>query len=67
MTYFIGINNNKIVYACGDKMSSFLDLLRKDNNSVYPLCRNVQTLVTEMFKITNNIAPEITKEIFPHI
>ena len=47
----------------GDRSSSFQDLLKKDN-SVSIRHRNIQVLGTEMFKIKNNIAPEIMKELF---
>ena len=47
----------------GDKSSSFQDLLKKDN-SVSIHHRNIQALATEMFKVKNNIAPEIMKELF---
>ena len=47
----------------GDRSSSFEDLLKKDN-SVSIHHRNIQALATEMFKVKNNIAPEIMKEIF---
>ena len=47
----------------GHRSSSFEDLLKKDN-SVSIHHRNVQALKTEMFKIKNNIAPDIMKEIF---
>ena len=47
----------------GDKSSSFQDLLKKDNSaSIHH--RNIQALATEMFKVENNIAPEIMKELF---
>ena len=63
--------NNKINFlheralrmTYGDRSSSFEDLLKKDN-SVSIHHRNIQALVTEMFKVKNNIAPEIMKEIF---
>ena len=45
----------KITY--GDKSSSFQDLLRKDN-SVSIHRRNLQSPITEMFKMKNGIAPE---------
>ena len=45
------------------KSSSFQDLLKKDN-SVSIHYRNIQALATEMFKVKNNIAPEIMKELF---
>ena len=47
----------------GDSSSSFEDLLKKDN-SVSIHHRNIQALVTEMFKVKNNISPEIMKELF---
>ena len=48
----------RITYS--DRSSSFEDLLKKDN-SVSIHHRNVQALATEMFKVKNNIAPEIMK------
>ena len=47
----------------GDRSSSFEKLLKKDN-SVSIHHRNIQALATEMFKVKNNIAPEIMKELF---
>ena len=41
----------------------FEELLRKDN-TVYIHHRNLQLLATEIFKIKNNLAPEILSEIF---
>ena len=52
---------SKITYS--DRSSSFEDLLKKDN-SVSIHHRNIQALATEMFKVKNNIAPEIMKELF---
>ena len=47
----------------GDRSSLFQDLLKKDNSaSIHH--RNIQTLEAEMFKIKNNVAPEIMKELF---
>ena len=43
-----------------DRSSSFQDLLKKDN-SVSVHHRNIQALATEIFKVKNNIAPEIMK------
>ena len=51
----------RITYS--DRSSSFQDLLKKDN-SVSIHHRNIQALATEMFKVRNNIAPEIMKELF---
>ena len=46
-----------------DRSSSFEDLLKK-GNSVSIHHRNIQALATEMFKVKNNIAPEIMREFF---
>ena len=46
-----------------DKSSSFQDLLKKDN-SVPIHYRNIQALEAELFKVKNNIALEIMKELF---
>ena len=45
------------------RSSLFQDLLKKDN-SVSIHYRNIQALTTEMFKVKNNTAPEIMKELF---
>ena len=63
--------NNKINYlheralriTYGDRSSSFENLLKKDN-SVSIHHRNIKALATEMFKVKNNIAPEIMKKLF---
>ena len=47
----------------GDRSSSFEDILKK-NNSVSIHHRNIQALAIEMFKVKNNIAPEIMKNLF---
>ena len=47
----------------GDRSSPFENLLKKDN-SVSIHHRKIQALATEMFKVKNNIAPEIMKELF---
>ena len=46
----------------GDRSSSFENLLKKDN-SVSIHHRNIKALATEMFKVKNNVAPEIMKEL----
>ena len=46
-----------------DKTSSFEQLLENDN-SVSVHHRNIQTLATEMYKVTNGLSPEIMNEIF---
>ena len=42
----------------GDRSSSFEDLLKKDD-SVSIHHRNLEALAPEIFKVKNNIAPEI--------
>ena len=51
----------RITYV--DETSTFQQLLEK-NNSVSIHHKNLQTLATEMFKISNNLSPEIVKKIF---
>jgi len=51
----------RIVYQ--DKINSFEDLLKKDN-SVTIHQRNLQVLVTEIFKVKLGIAPTIIAELF---
>ena len=46
-----------------DNASTFQELLNKDN-SVSIHHRNLQVLVTEMFKIHRGLPPEILREIF---
>ena len=48
----------RIIY--GYRSSSSPDLLKNDNSTTIHH-RNIQALMTEMFKVKNNIAPEITK------
>ena len=48
----------RITYS--NRSSSFKDLLKK-GNSVSIHQRNIQALATEIFKVKNNIAPEIMK------
>ena len=45
-----------------DKSTSFQDLQRK-GNSVSIHHRNIRALATEIFKVKNNIAPEILKAV----
>ena len=47
----------------GDRSSSFQDLLKKDN-SISIHHSNIQALPTKLFKVKNNVAPEIMKELF---
>ena len=52
---------SRITY--NDRKSSFEELLRKDNTvSIHH--KKLQLLATEIFKIKNNMAPEILSEIF---
>ena len=48
-----------------DFSSRFSELLEKDK-SVTIHHRNLQRLAYEIFKVKNNMAPEILTEIFPH-
>ncbi len=51
----------RIVYK--DHNSTFQELLNKDN-SVSIHHRNLQKLVTEMYKVKNNLSPSIMKDVF---
>ena len=63
--------NNKINYiheralriTYNDRTSTFEELLNKDN-SVSIHLRNLQVLVTKLYKVKSNMAPEILNEIF---
>ena len=56
------LNVTQVLRITYDKSSSFQDLQRKDNSfSIHH--RNIQALATEIFKVKNNIAPEILKEV----
>ena len=57
------IHERALRITYGDKTSIFQQLLEKDN-SVSIHHRNLQTLATEMFKISNNLSPDFVKEIF---
>ena len=57
------IHERALRITCADKTSPFQQLLERDN-SVSIHHRNVQVLATEMFKISNNMSPEIVTEIF---
>ena len=60
------IHERALRITYGDKTSTFQQLLEKDN-SVSVHHRNLQALATEMFKISNNLSPDIVKEIFQKI
>ena len=51
----------RLVY--NDKNSSFLEFLERDK-SVTIHKRNIQVLLTEIFKVKSRVAPEIMTEIF---
>ena len=57
------IHERALRITYGDKNSTFLQLLEKDN-SVSIHHRNLQVLATEMFKLSKNMSPDIVKEIF---
>ena len=57
------LHERTLITTYGDRSSSFENLLKKDN-SVSIHDRNIQALANEMFKVKNNIAPEIMKELF---
>ena len=58
---FIHERTLRITY--NDRTSTFEELLNKDN-SVSIHQRNLQVLVTELYKVKSNMAPEILNEIF---
>ena len=51
----------RIVYH--DKISSFKTLLKRDKSTSIHM-KNLQYLATELFKVKNDLSPEIVKEIF---
>ena len=46
-----------------DKTSTFKEPLEKDN-SVLTHCRNIQALAIQMYKVANEMSPEVMNEIF---
>ena len=50
----------RLVYQNNLSLSKLLDL----DNSVTVYQKNLQVLVTEIYKVKNGIAPEIMKDIF---
>ena len=57
------IHERALRITYGNKISTFQQLLEKDNSvSIYH--SNLQALAIEMFKISNNLSPDIVKEIF---
>ena len=59
-----GLHKRALSLVYNDFSSSFSELLEKDK-SVTIHHRNLQTLAYEIFKVKNNMAPEILTEIFP--
>ena len=58
------MNKTALSLVYNDFSSSFSELLEKDK-SVTIHHRNLQALAFEIFKVKNNMAPEILTEIFP--
>ena len=52
----------RLVYK--DDISSFSDLLKKDNSFTIHE-RNIQSLAIELFKVINRISPKIMDHVFP--
>jgi len=57
------IHERALRITYGDRISTFEELLVKDN-SVSIHHRNLQVLATEIYKVINNIAPKFVNEIF---
>ena len=57
------LHERALRFVYNDKSSSFRELLERDN-SVTIHERNIQVLLTEIFKVKSGAAPEIMTEIF---
>ena len=57
------IHERALILTYKDNKSSFKQLLEKDH-SVTVHQKNLQVLVTEIFKVENNLAPDIMKDVF---
>ena len=57
------IHERALRLTYNDNQSSFKELLEKDH-SVTVHHKNLQALVTEIFKIKNDLAPDIMKDVF---
>ena len=58
------IHERALRIVFNDNVSTFRDLLVKDN-SVTIHERNIQVLAIELYKVLNNISPEIMSSVFP--
>ena len=57
------IHERSLRITYNDRTSTFEELLRKDN-SVTIHHRNLQVLATELYKVENNMVPEMVNEVF---
>ena len=57
------IHERALILTYKDNKSSFKQLLEKDH-SVTVHQKNLQVLVTEIFKVKNNLAPNVMKDVF---
>ena len=57
------IHERALRLKCKDNQSSFKELLEKDH-SVTVHHKNLQALVTKIFKVKNDLVPEIMKDVF---
>ena len=57
------IHEKALRLTCKDNQSSFKELLEKDH-SVTVHHENLQALFTEIFKVKNDLAPDIMKGVF---
>ena len=60
---FISLCNRALRIVYEDKKLSFETLLKREKSTSIHM-KNLQHLVTELFKVKNNLSPEIMKEIF---
>ena len=59
-----GLHKRTLSLVYNDFSSSFSELLKKDKSLTIHHC-NLKTLAYEIFKVKNNMVPEILTEIFP--
>ena len=60
-----GLHIRALSLEYNDFSSSFSELLEKEKSVTINHC-NLQTLAYEIFRVKNNMEPEILIEIFPH-